>query len=300
MNKKYFIIYILSLFSVLSYGQVGVNTTSPQGFFHINGLNNSNEPLNKDDDFIVQGDGTDGIIVSLSGSPRKSASLSLNNPHKALTLNRIGLNSPNGDDPLNPIQNPPEGIFIYNTNHAGNYPDNVLPGPYIYKNGYWQQLRYVIDNTDMGRYIVNFTEQPINKSSSVTFNASDFLASATCLNMKKDDDNTLLTYFTLANNAAYGIALDISGTTTNSASKWALGSFFIGAVDITNSTNPVILDIVQITPIIASGTSKTSYATTLGFNGYTGAKISIFICQSNDSSKSWTLTNPSTALIWRL
>ena len=300
MNTRFLLCLFYLLVFEVSFAQVGINTKSPQGIFHIDVLGDTDETSNKMDDLIIETDGGDGINMSLSGIPNKSASLSLNAPNKALRLNQIKLNSPLGSDPLNSIKNPTEGMLIYNTVNSGVYPDNVRRGPYIFKGGNWQQLMYFYDNTDMGKFVLEIDNSSIKKCTKTSFDISDFLTSATLLNFRKEGALNVSTELILTSNAAYGVALDFVGSTTNTASKWALGSFYVAAVDVTDSSNPFVLDIVQITPVFAAGNSKTVYSTILGFNGDIDTKISIMICQSADNLKGWALTAPSSGLIWRL
>lgn len=270
--------------------------------FHLDALGNTEGKIGIEDDFIITSDNKGGVIVSLSQKPYLGASLSLNDPNKALRLNRVQLNSPNGEDPLNPVQDPINGMLVYNTATAGTYPDNVSPGPYVYKDNTWQQLPYVLDNTDMGKYSLVLDNTPISKLTTTAFNLANFFSNATTLKLKKDGDSNADTtqFFTLSSFAAYGITIDFNGSTTNTLARWGLGNFYVAAVDVTDENNPVVLDIVQITPAIGTGTSKTSYSTILGFNGDVGTKISIMIGQSSDATKTWTLTAPSSVLIWRL
>lgn len=191
-------------------------------------------------------------------------------------------------------------MLIYNTTNAGIYPDNVKPGPYIYKDDYWQQLIYVYDKTDLGKFSLNLDGTPINKGTTISFDETDFFNNATRLKFIRVGSSNVTNEITLTSNAAYGVALDLVTSTTNTGSNWSLGNIFVAAVNISDSNNLVVLDIVHITPVVASGNSKTTCSTILGFNGTLGDKVAIMICQSAETGKSFTLTTPSTVSIWRL
>ncbi|NDW11090.1 hypothetical protein [Dysgonomonas sp. 520] len=59
MKKKLLLLTLLAC--SVAYGQVGVNTESPQGIFHIDGQRNTNGNTNISDDVVVKTDGNVGI-----------------------------------------------------------------------------------------------------------------------------------------------------------------------------------------------------------------------------------------------
>ncbi|MGV0919998.1 hypothetical protein ACTS94_06350 [Empedobacter falsenii] len=76
MKKSVFL--FTTLFSVLSFGQVGINTENPQGIFNVDGKSSPEttnpktgipDPLQASDDFVITSSGSVGI----GGYPNESS-----------------------------------------------------------------------------------------------------------------------------------------------------------------------------------------------------------------------------------
>lgn len=116
--KKKIIISILFLGYSLSFGQVGINTTNPQGIFNVDGAKDnpaSGTPSisQQDNDFVVTSTGSVGMGVTL---PNSSAKLDISSTNKGVLLPRIPLTSPT--DQVT-IPSPATGLLVYNTGTAG-------------------------------------------------------------------------------------------------------------------------------------------------------------------------------------
>jgi hypothetical protein len=118
--------------------KVGINTGNPQGIFHIDGQkdNNTVTPYNNNDLlFRLNNNGEANLVVGgTSLSTAGSASLELNDPNKAILLNRVALDTETG----NPFTSASsrEGMMVYNTN---------IPGIFLNAGGSWQQWIKIVD-----------------------------------------------------------------------------------------------------------------------------------------------------------
>ncbi|WP_291119936.1 hypothetical protein [Empedobacter sp. UBA7248] len=143
-NLLFFTIFL----SVLTFGQVGINTSNPQGLFNIDGKlteettnPSSGAPTSKqfEDDFIVTNSGATGIGTI----PNVYAMLDVISTNKGLLVPRITLNSNTMDlnaDGDNDISNQPQGLLIYNIGTA-------LPKGYYFWNG--TEWRSIEDTTSV-------------------------------------------------------------------------------------------------------------------------------------------------------
>lgn len=123
--KKILLFIIASPFVVFS--QVGINTTSPQGIFHIDGAgDNSSTPTASQvlNDVVVLQNGNVGIGTI---SPHSSAILELNASNKGFLSTKVALSS-NTD--ITTISNPAVGLLVYNLGTAG-----LATKGYLYWNG---------------------------------------------------------------------------------------------------------------------------------------------------------------------
>lgn len=135
MIKKTFTISLV-LISILSYSQVGINTTNPQGVFNIDGKSSSTTtnpttgiptPLQLQDDFIVTKTGATGIGTI----PNPYAMLDITSTNKGMLVPRVELTSNTMDlnsDGDNDISNQPVGLFVYNMG-------STMPKGYYFWNG---------------------------------------------------------------------------------------------------------------------------------------------------------------------
>ncbi len=137
MKKK-----ILLLMGILSFGiiysQVGINTKTPQGIFHIDGKGNTSGTANIKDDIIVASDGASGVNVAIGGIPTKGASIALYSNNKGFVPNVVKLASALD---VTAVSEPVTGMVVYNPEASGTYPDNTLPGYYMYNGTRWKRLR---------------------------------------------------------------------------------------------------------------------------------------------------------------
>ncbi len=161
------ILFFINLLSILSFGQVGINTSNPQGLFNIDGKltaettnPSSGEPTSKhfEDDFIVTKSGATGIGTN----PNKYAMLDVSSINKGLLVPRITLNSNTTDlnaDGDNDISNQPQGLLVYNIGTA-------LPKGYYFWNG--TEWRSIEDTTSVkASASVNCTASTIDPSQNI-------------------------------------------------------------------------------------------------------------------------------------
>lgn len=123
------------------YSQVGINTTNPQGVFHVDGSKDNPStgvPTNvqQSNDFVVNPNGSVGVGTVM---PHGSAMLDVNvdglgaNSKKGVLFPKVSLNS-NTD--VVTVPNPATGLFVYNTGTGG-----LQGAGYVYWNGFeWRGL----------------------------------------------------------------------------------------------------------------------------------------------------------------
>lgn len=136
-------------FTVLSIGvctaQVGINTKSPLNIFNIDVLGNNPvvNPQNSNnlkDDLIFRLNANSEANLVIGGETLSSvgrASLELNDPNKALLLNRVSLQSASD---ITTIASPRDGMIVYNTSANGAGEDAVTPGIYLNMDQTWLRL----------------------------------------------------------------------------------------------------------------------------------------------------------------
>lgn len=130
MMKK-FVLLTAFLMALSSKGQVGINTSNPQGVFHIDG--NKDNPatgiptaLQQTNDVVVTPTGSVGLGTV---SPNSSAILDISSGSKGILLPRLNLqNLTDGTT----VPSPANGLVVYNTNAAitggsGLYYNNGTP-----------------------------------------------------------------------------------------------------------------------------------------------------------------------------
>lgn len=137
MKKSVFL--FTTLFSVLSFGQVGINTENPQGIFNVDGKSSPEttnpktgipDPLQASDDFVITSSGSVGIGTI---SPDPSAILDVNTDG-ASNGNKRGFLGPKvsleSNTDQTTIANPAIGLLIYNLGKRG-----LTTEGYLYWNG---------------------------------------------------------------------------------------------------------------------------------------------------------------------
>lgn len=137
MKKK--LLLLMGIFSLgMLNAQMSINTQTPQGIFHIDALDNTSGTTNTKDDVIIASDGNTGVNVAIGGLPVKGASISLHSINKGFLPNRVALVSTMD---VVTVPSPVTGMVVYNTQAAGIYPYNTLPGYYLYTGYKWERLR---------------------------------------------------------------------------------------------------------------------------------------------------------------
>lgn len=137
MKKSVFL--FTTLFSVLSFGQVGINTENPQGIFNVDGKSSPEttnpktgipDPLQASDDFVITSSGSVGIGTI---SPDPSAILDVNTDG-ASNGNKRGFLGPKvsleSNTDQTTIANPAIGLLVYNLGKRG-----LTTEGYLYWNG---------------------------------------------------------------------------------------------------------------------------------------------------------------------
>lgn len=113
--KKHIYVLSIILVNVFCNAQVGINTTNPQGIFHVDGTKD-NAPTGiptatqQANDFTITSSGSVGIGTT---SPDASSSLDINATDKGVLVPRVNLTSSTMDLDGNTIQ--PTGLFVFNT-----------------------------------------------------------------------------------------------------------------------------------------------------------------------------------------
>ncbi|SHG43800.1 hypothetical protein SAMN05444362_12810 [Dysgonomonas macrotermitis] len=118
--------------------QVGINTQTPQGIFHLDALGETSGTTNMKDDIVIASDGGSGVTLSIGGASVTGTSISLHSSIKGFVPNRVKLTSALD---VTTVPSPVEGMVVYNTTASGAYPNNTLPGYYLYNGSRWKRLR---------------------------------------------------------------------------------------------------------------------------------------------------------------
>jgi hypothetical protein len=266
VNNKYLII-MKKLFLTLtgfflwgiSWAQVGINTTIPQGVFHIDGLGNNNKtgvPTVSEitDDVIIQSDGVNGINIGIGGAPNISASIALNSNKKAFLANIVSLTGTNDNTTINPLI---PGMVVYNISNTSNYPNNVTTGYYLYTSrNVWERLltEWYTGSVSTNPLVSAITTTPTTETELNFGNITTF------------------------DTGAYLFALNFRATTKKKTSTYNVtrGIYYVylyrkGLFD----TSYTLVDNAEINPPIFTNGDTFSYHLPLGGNFQIGDKIRI-------------------------
>lgn len=118
--RKFFLT-LFGLLSFFSFGQVGINTSNPQGVFNVDGGRDNPATgvpsvAQQNNDFVVTNTGSVGVGIT---APDSSAKLDITSSNKGVLLPRIALASATDQTT---IPSPAKGLLVYNTGTAGlNY-----------------------------------------------------------------------------------------------------------------------------------------------------------------------------------
>ncbi|SHE40969.1 hypothetical protein SAMN05444362_101268 [Dysgonomonas macrotermitis] len=182
----------------LLYAQVGINTQTPQGIFHIDNKGDTSGTTNMKDDIVIASDGGSGVGMSIGGAPVTGASIALHSEAKGFVPNRVKLTSALD---ITTVPSPVEGMVVYNTLASGIYPDNTLPGYYSYNGSRWKRLRTA---AYLGVSETRSLQASVTTVSSTTIAALD----APVLNFGG---------ITIFEDGAYAFSFNIAGTSSTGA-----------------------------------------------------------------------------------
>jgi len=126
---KKIILPIALVLSSAIYSQVGINTTVPQGIFHVDGgkdnpSTGTPSATQQKNDFVVTSAGEVGIGTTL---PSASSVLDITSTDKGVLMPRVALT---GSTDITTIVSPTNGLMVYNTGTAG-----LSYVGYVYWNG---------------------------------------------------------------------------------------------------------------------------------------------------------------------
>jgi hypothetical protein len=189
---------ILGLAIAPLHAQVGINTESGEPVKGI-AFQVKSSPASTDNGVVVKSDGNGGATLSIGAGGNLSASVVLNATDKAFLPNKVQLKTPVGEDPANPnpIRHPVSGMIIFNSNDAGESPDNVVQGLYVYDaqapnentlsfpRGRWIRCSMQGDVSDVRSFRLSDTNDvlndpalplsiPVPAMSNANYNAADF------------------------------------------------------------------------------------------------------------------------------
>lgn len=136
MKKKTQLLLPLSLVSAIAFGQVGINTTNPQGIFNVDGAKDNAATgiptaVQQANDFTVTASGSVGIGTV---APDASAILDISSTNRGILAPRIVLTSRTD---ITTIPNPALGLLAYNLGTNASFTYNG----YVFWNGIeWRSL----------------------------------------------------------------------------------------------------------------------------------------------------------------
>ncbi len=138
-------LFITLLLGINAIAQVGVNTTNPQGMFHVDGQ--ANNPVNSAPNATQT---TDDVIITTTGqvglgtvTPHPSAAIDFGETNRGVYLPRESLLS------INDLSdNPVEGLLVFNTytSSIGDATDVVANTYYFFNGTFWEKI---LDETSL-------------------------------------------------------------------------------------------------------------------------------------------------------
>lgn len=257
MKKKFLILF--GIFNVgLAQAQVGINTQSPQGVFHIDVKGNTSGVTNISDDMIVQLSGT-GVSVGLGGLPQSNASLTLHSQNKGFQTTSVKLK--NTLD-ITTVPNSEEGMIVYNDNETTDqYPNDVTRGLYLFIDNKWALIK-----TREYTGIPSFLTLP----SDFAMGSASGMGSQAVNATKMDFRPTGATNIQIKEKGAYAFSLrtflfiytPLSGTPNITRGVYYI--FLMGKLE--NSSTWVVKDLAEMNPPMYRTTNESSYSITVGAN----------------------------------
>lgn len=199
---KIFLFTIFCFSSWLIHAQVMINRDATRTQFIINSANQFEISTNNYNQTVWN----IGKAVSVSSS----AQIELASANKAFLINRVKLTSVQDKTT---IPNPKDGMLAYNTNTAGTYPDNVIPGLFYMSDGIWWRISDIDPQSSQGIYLLDL--QSHTKSASVaSASAQSQWASATVLPVGN---------ITIGTTGTYTFSIRLYGTTSYAGSVYQRG-----------------------------------------------------------------------------
>jgi hypothetical protein len=157
MNRYIQFLCLAVLLAGTCTAQVGIGTANPVGILNVDILKDNPLPPTLSgselkDDLIFRLNTNNEANLVIGGAPlNKEASLELNDPEKALLLNRVALQRIL--DAIT-VPSPRDGMIVYNTNTSdingtgpGTSEGDVIPGTYLHMDDEWLRL---VDNVGGG------------------------------------------------------------------------------------------------------------------------------------------------------
>ena len=258
------LLLILGLSTFLAQAQVGINTKNPQGVFHIDPLSNTVASTGILDDFIVANDGKGGISVALGGIPAANASLSMNDPNQGFLPNRVELTSVTD---RTTVPNPVQGMLVYNTGRRGVFPDNTIPGIYVYNGTKWLRMQ-TNSYTGLREKILlknDLALQAANAVSALESSTLDFGS----ITIKEDGGYA----FSLNLDMTAVSGTELGGNASNSILRPQIYLFIYKKTVGETAFSKV--DVAELNTPIYRGTNRITASIVLGCTAYAGDQIQI-------------------------
>ena len=258
------LLWICGLSTVLVQAQVGINTKNPQGIFHIDPLWNTTGSVGLLDDFIVANDGKGGVSAALGAIPSANASLSMNDPNQGFLPNKVELTSVTDKTT---VPNPVQGMLVYNTGRKGVFPDNTIPGIYVYNGTKWLRMQ-TNSYTGLREKILlktDLTLQLANAASALETSVLDFGN----ITIKEDGGYA----FSLNLDMTATSATELGGNASNSILRPQI-YLFIYKKTVGETTFSKV-DVAELNTPIYKGTNRITASIVLGCTAYAGDQIQI-------------------------
>ena len=277
--KNYFLILLILFCVDLVNAQVGVNTKSPLGMFHIDASGNNSvlpSALELRDDFIVKSDGGLGVGIGIGTIPAEGASVDLASSNKGLSLNEVALT---GVGDLSTVPSPVQGMMVFNTSTNSE----LYPGICVFNglSNRWEQMAFTKE-TNLVQIAVSLYDVTTTSVTASQINAGEYSG----VSIPFAPLGSATTGIKIMESGTYAFALNLMGmVNTNITEQTHLYLFMMRKSDMT------IMDATALGVLFMNNPPqyKQSATAILSSELEAGDELEFLISHNLETPHSWTL-----------